>query len=364
MTTSTKTLWPCPSVWLPFTKKKIIMRLKMRINRGGHWALSIVMWRALVWCQTLCASNRSLTKWTIRQIKSYSLFQLSTGHPKMHTILLSILLSWSFWLQNGFTYSWCGLVNWMLLCGWTTCSCVVKQMLLCGGCPCLVPADFTLKWRWETAFENKLLSWTTLERLQAICCYQIYERCCCPCCWQVGCQHICSMTEVGRGCWKKTPRILLDWHQQPGIYIWNGWPPTFWNYWNPCRVKRDCLDIYGGGHIPHTKISLTNVEQEEEKDFPFCLIAGSWPLHLHSLLHLQGTYCPWHFEESAGHCVPTATLPPNYRQLGERSDILKGMPWLPSPLQEVLSFLHGLLVMSEVYLNSARDWAWWEQCVE
>jgi hypothetical protein len=95
-------LWPCSSVRLPYTKIKFNMRLKMRINRAGHWALSVVMWRALVWCQTLCASNRSLTKWTIRPIKSYSLFPLSIEHPKMHTLLLSILFSRS--LQNGFTY--------------------------------------------------------------------------------------------------------------------------------------------------------------------------------------------------------------------------------------------------------------------
>jgi hypothetical protein len=29
-------------------KKKFNMRLKMKINRGGHWALYVVMWRALV----------------------------------------------------------------------------------------------------------------------------------------------------------------------------------------------------------------------------------------------------------------------------------------------------------------------------
>jgi hypothetical protein len=38
----------------------------------------------------LCASDRFLTKWNIRLIKSYSLFQLSTEHRKMHTLLLSL----------------------------------------------------------------------------------------------------------------------------------------------------------------------------------------------------------------------------------------------------------------------------------
>jgi uncharacterized protein with PQ loop repeat len=73
-------------------KKKFNMKLKMRINRGGHCALFVVMWRALVWCQTLCASDRSFTKWTIRPIKSYSLFQLSTGHQKMHTLAIHFIL--------------------------------------------------------------------------------------------------------------------------------------------------------------------------------------------------------------------------------------------------------------------------------
>jgi hypothetical protein len=29
-------------------KKKFNMKLKMRINRGGHWAFFVIMWRAVV----------------------------------------------------------------------------------------------------------------------------------------------------------------------------------------------------------------------------------------------------------------------------------------------------------------------------
>jgi hypothetical protein len=69
------------------------------------------------------------------------------------------------------------------------------------------------------------------------------------------------------------------------------------------------VDIY---HIP--KISLTDVQEEEEKGFSICPITGSWPLHLHSLLHLQGVCCPWHSQEHQACLLNQACVHPSRKQ--------------------------------------------------